>query len=188
MKKLSKTLLTVLLLAMAALPWGKVCAQTDPTVRKQVEAIRKAYAQAKKDIEQNDSEDFYDKNDMLLTSNYEALESNRRETIHYYFKKRVDEHTSAFYYQPYFIVRQFNLRDRMFYEEYLFEGEGPTLTFVFNQWTDLRGNKIEERYYYNFHGPIWKMLKGTNKSDELRFEKKSQELISAFNSVMNMDY
>ncbi len=187
MKINSDILLLALLLAMAVMPWGNLRAQTDPAVKKQIESIRKAYTQAKSDMQQNDSKDFNDKNDMLVSSNYTTPEGNTRETIHYYYRMMRDERTLMVYYQPYFIVRQFNVGKRQFYEEYLFEGHGPTLTFVFRKYADPKGNPVEERYYYNFYGLIWKNLKGTNNGDEQEYSKKSLELLSAFNSIMNMN-
>jgi hypothetical protein len=58
---------------------------------------------------------------------------------------------------------------------------------VFRKYADPKGNPVEERYYYNFYGLIWKNLKGTNNGDVQEYSKKSLELLSAFNSIMNMN-
>ncbi|MBO4826841.1 MAG: hypothetical protein J5506_06375 [Prevotella sp.] len=182
-----KTIFIVTLALAIAGQWNSLSAQTDPSVKTEVNTIRAIYAKAKKSIELNDGKESEGhKNDLLIQSHYVVPGTGQtNETIHYYYNLRTDEHTGQPYYLVYFISRKYNVAARQFYEEYLFDGEGPTLKFVFKQWPDIDGTKNEERYYFNYYGLIWSDVKGNVKADDSYSQRKSSELLSAFNNLLN---
>ena len=184
---MKKSLFLALVILLAAGSFTSINAQTDPSVKSEVNNIRAAYAKAKKEIAQNDAGTTRERSDMVVTSHYMVPSCGLcTETIHYYYTLKIDELTTQPYYLIYFITRKYNVAARQFYEEYLYEGEGPTLKFAFRQYDEIDGNKAEERFYFNYYGLIWKLAKNNiDPADEKVMQRESSRLESALNSLLN---
>lgn len=149
------------------------------TTEEQLAAIRKRYADAKKDIEQHKEAEL-PPNDLVMTTNYMAPGAGPIVVVtHYYFSGDFDEDRGDVYYEPYFITRKFNVGARDYYQELLYDDEG-TLVFFFEKQGDN-----ETRYYW---GPDFfrhEVIKGDHLSDEDLVQRLSQSLILSFTYQMN---
>lgn len=152
-----------------------------PTLSKeeQLAAIRKLYADAKKNIEQRKEAEL-PPDELVLTGNYMAAGAGPINAVtHYYFSGDYSEERSSEYYQTYFITRKFNVGAMDYYQELLYDDEG-TLVFFFEKQGDN-----ETRYYW---GPDYfqhEVIKGERLSEVDYVLRLSQSLILSFTYQMN---
>lgn len=155
----------------------------------EIASIRAAYSAAKEQMELNSQADELSvpRSDMEIVSHYVIPGSGPTEdVIHYYFTIDEDPETGLYIYKPYLVTRSFNIAARKFYQEYLIDKESRLL-FFFQSNDAFEGGIAETHFYYGKHG-VHKAVKGDATLDEEFCVRGAQELINAFNLIMNSDY
>lgn len=175
----------VLLMALTTMP-----SIAQEVTKAEMDGIRAAYSAAKEQIELNShaQEQNVPRSDMEIVSHYVIPGCGpTEEVIHYYFTLDEDPVLGTPYYTIYFITRSFNVAARQFYQEFLFDNDESSLLFFFQSNDALDGGSDETRYYYGKQG-VHKSIMGTAELDEVFAARKADELKSAFNLLMNIDY
>ena len=162
--------------------------QAQEVTQDEIAGIRAAYRAAKeqKELNEHAQEQNVPRSDMEISSHYVIPGSGPTEdVIHYYFTIDDDSETGLYFYKPYLVTRSFNIAARKFYQEYLIDKES-TLLFLFQRNDTFEGDIAETRFYFGKHG-VHKAVKGDATLDEEFCVKNAQELINAFNLIMNSD-
>lgn len=118
-----------------------------------VESINAAYAKAQESIKANKRMG----NDMVTTIHYYVPGKGRAtETVKFFFYTTQGifaltppgEDNTFHYYPLFFIARDYNIGDRKFHEEYLFESSDEHLIYASTQHYDEQGNRIDRKFYF----------------------------------------
>ena len=143
--------------------------------------IRKKYAQVK---ERQDSRKKAElpPDETVVTSSYMAAGAGPvKDVTHYYYSGDFDEDLGREIYEPYFMVRKYNVGAVDYYQEFLFD-EGK-LIFYFE-----KSGANETRYYWGPDGLAKEDIKGERLTDEVMASRLSNELLIAFNLLMNREF
>ena len=145
-------------------------------------AIREAYANAKKTIELRKEAEL-PPNDLVATSNYMAAGAGpTTDVTHYYYSDEYDETLGRYHYDPFFITRKFNVGAMNFYQEFLYDDDGSLIFYYEKQ------GENETRYYWGTDNFQHEVIKGERLNDEVIASRLSNELINAFNYLMNREF
>ena len=147
----------------------------------QVAQIRKMYAQAKETMAQKKKTEL-PPDETVVTSNYMAAGAGPiKDVTHYFYSGDFDETLGNQYYTPYFITRKYNVGAREYYEEFLFDK--GSLVFYFN-----KSQNDETRYYWAPGGFFHQDVKGQKMMDEVFAARLANDLLEAFNRLMNREF
>ena len=147
----------------------------------QVAKIRKMYAQAKETMAQKKKAEL-PPDETVVTSNYMAAGAGPiKDVTHYFYSGDFDETLGNQYYTPYFITRKYNVGAREYYEEFLFDK--GSLVFYFN-----KSQNDETRYYWAPGGFFHQNVKGQKMMDEVFAARLANDLLEAFNRLMNREF
>lgn len=147
----------------------------------QVAKIRKMYAQAKETMAQKKAAEL-PPDETVVTSNYMAAGAGPvKDVTHYFYTGDFDENLGNQYYTPYFITRKYNVGAREYYEEFLFDK--GSLVFYFN-----KGQNDETRYYWGPDSFFHQVVKGQKMMDEVFAVRLANDLMEAFNRLMNREF
>lgn len=144
-----KSLRLILLTASTVIALASGAQQADPVVT----SINSAYAQAKESIKANKRMG----NDMVTTIHYYVPGKGRTtETVKFFFYTTqgifaltpLGEDRTFHYYPLFFITREYNIGDRKYYEEYLFESSDEHLIYASTQHYDEQGKRIDRKFYF----------------------------------------
>ena len=179
MKKLTLLFLS-LCLSLAAMAQSN-----DPRVAE----IRKMYTEAKKNIEASEKKEKQGQpsNITRAVSNYRLGHGAGKVTTTYYFNEKDDEELERYFFQPYFIVNNFNTPGNKYYQEFLFDEEGD-LAFYYEK---NEGN--ETRFYFskNVDGDegLVHEINSSSRTIEPPFALRiAHELGNAFHLLMNREF
>lgn len=139
-----------LIMALAVSVSSMAAEQSDAVVS----SIRNAYQQAKASIKADRSKG----NEMVASFKYTVRGKGlTTETVHFFYV--TDEGTYLLaddgedphfnYYPLYFVTRSYNLGNKKYYEEYLFDKSSQRLIFVYIRGYDANGKRAEQRLYYS---------------------------------------
>ncbi|MBO4660466.1 MAG: hypothetical protein J5610_03295 [Prevotella sp.] len=170
-----RKIITVVLLTLTM----GVYAQND-----QVTKIRQLYNNTK-DMMANRSQSIPPENpsdELVVSSDYMAPGAGPiKDVVHYYFSCDYDEVTGSPYYTPYFISRTHNCGAWDYYEEFLYDKDN--LVFYYCK----RGND-ETRYYWGPKGLCHEDIRGGRDMDDVFAMRLANDLMEAFNRLMNREY
>lgn len=179
MKKLSFLFLS-LCISLAAMAQSN-----DPRVAE----IRKMYTEAKKNIEASERKEKQGQpsNITRAVSNYRLGHGAGKVTTTYYFNEKDDEELERYFFQPYFIVNNFNTPGNKYYQEFLFDEEGD-LAFYYEK---NEGN--ETRFYFSKNGDgdegLVHEINSSSRTIEPPFALRiAHELGNAFHLLMNREF
>ena len=157
--------------------------------QKEVAEIRKLYAKAKADVALVSKSGQSEVGETEVTSWYtEPGVGPTKETLHYYFRTKEDEHLGVMYHSPFLITRKHNVGATEYYEEYLYN-DCDQLAFYFEKtsqseirlyWDNCNGNDF-------FH----KAVKGDSDIDENKvffIQRYAADLHVAFSQMLNHNY
>ncbi|MBO7609638.1 MAG: hypothetical protein J6S96_05510 [Muribaculaceae bacterium] len=153
-----KTLRQILLMSCMIVALSAAAVQPDDPI---ITSIRDAYSNAKEAIKSGKRQG----NEMVTTLNYTVRGKGKTtETLHFFYKTvqgtywMPEDGDPHFYYYPlYFITRSYNIGDKKYYEEYLFDSESERLLFVFTQDYDENGKRFDRRFYFH-DGSVYDVL------------------------------
>ncbi len=147
-----------------------------------IEAIRKRYAEVK-EMQKLRKEAELPPNQTVVTSNYMAAGAGPvNDVTTYFYLGDYDEDLNRQIYAVNFIVRKYNVGATEFYQEFLFDEDG-ILIFYFE-----KSDKDETRYYWGYNELVKEDVKGECLTDEVNAYRLSQELLNAFNLLMNREF
>ena len=143
---------TLLLAALLAFSSALAVDSSDPVIL----SIRNCYNKAQEAVK-NNGKDKQKRSDMVTTLHYMVPGSGpTTETLQFFFNMALFGEESEFVdYRLYFITRKYNLGNRKFYEEYLYDN--GQLVFVFKQGYNSDGKKVDKRLYYR-NGEIYQVV------------------------------
>lgn len=122
-------------------------------------------------------------NQTVVTSNYMAAGAGPvNDVTTYFYLGDYDEDLNRQIYAVNFIVRKYNVGATEFYQEFLFDEDG-ILIFYFE-----KSDKDETRYYWGYNELVKEDVKGECLTDEVNAYRLSQELLNAFNLLMNREF
>ena len=144
-----KILRQILLLCCLMTTLVTTAQQTDPVIS----SITEAYQQAKASMKKNKSLG----NEMVTTFDYTIRGKGKTtETLHFYYNTvqgtylLVEDEDPHFFYHPlFFITRSYNIGNKKYNEEYLFDSSSQRLLYASNQDYDENGRRVERRFYYH---------------------------------------
>lgn len=144
-----KILRQILLLGSVMMALVTTAQQTDPVIS----SINDAYQQAKESMKKNKSLG----NEMVTTFDYTIRGKGKTtETLHFYYNTVQGTYMFAedgdphFFYHPlFFITRNYNIGNKKYQEEYLFDSSSQRLLFASTQDYDENGKRFERRFYYH---------------------------------------
>ena len=186
-----KTIFALCALLLAAIPAG---AQTSAAAKNRVAEIRKLYEDAQARIAFADTmkTDGLPRNDMVVTGDYMVAGAGPcTDVTHYYFDGDFDEEASQEIFKPYFITHRYNVAATKFYQEFLFDDKGD-LVFYYEKETSENN---ETRFYFGSQeqgaddeGLIHEITKGTRTIEPSFAIRYGDELLNAFNYLMNREF
>lgn len=154
----------------------------------QIQHIRKLYNQTKDIVDHGNPAlpPEHPHNETIVTNQYMAPGAGPiRDVVHYYYSGDHDPEIDATIYKPYFISRKHNDGYWKYYEEFLFEKDN--LVFYYCKRTGE--DEVDEyRYYWGPEGFLKSDVKGSISMDEVFTARLANDLIEAFNKLMNRDY
>ena len=145
-----KSLRQIMLLGCVIMALACAAEQPDPVIS----SIRNAYQQAKEAIKKNKNKG----NEMVTTLNYTVRgQGKTTEKLHFFYT--TDEGTywladgddrdpHFFFYPLNFITRSYNIGQKKYYEEYLFDPSSQRLLFALTQDYDENGKRFDRRFYF----------------------------------------
>ncbi len=155
--------------------------QKKPSPNDVLADIRKKYASVKERLEYRKKAEL-PPDETVVTSNYMAAGAGPvKDVTRYYYSGDYDEDLGREAYEVYFMVRKYNVGARDYYQEFLFD-EGK-LIFYFE-----KSGISETRYYWGPDGLAKEDIKGERLSDEVMASRLSNELLIAFNLLMNREF
>ena len=144
--------------------------------------IRKKYAQAKERIDVKKKAEV-PPDETVVTSNYMAAGAGPiQDVTHYYYSGNFDEDLGREAYEVYFMERKYNVGAIDYYQEFLYDDEGK-LIFYFE-----KSGANETCYYWGPDGLAKEDIKGERLTDEVMASRLSNELLIAFNLLMNREF
>ncbi len=171
-----QTIFTVLLLFC---PTVFCLAQETALKKKYIADIRTAYAEAKAQMGHANGEES-PRNDTEIVGMYIYPGTGpTRDVTHYYYTGDWDEDCSNYIYTPYFISRSYNVAATKYYEEFLYNQQ-ESLIFYYQKSGDR-----EVRFYWGPNGFFHDDIKGEPLTDMVSACRLSEDLIEAFNHLMN---
>ena len=146
-----------MLVGCAIMALAGAAQQPDPIIS----SIRDAYQQAKESITKGKNKG----NEMVTTLNYTVRgQGKTTETLHFFYN--TDEGTYMltddsdphfFYYPLYFVTRSYNIGQKKYYEEYLFDPSSQRLLFALTQDYDENGKRFDRRFYFH-DGSVYNVI------------------------------
>lgn len=185
-KNMRKGILTILLIAVAVVAQ----AQKLPNDKARVAEIRQAYTQARKNVEQSEQLMKAGKpaNMTVVNSSYTLGEGMGQVTTTYYFTEEEDENIGRSFYEPYFIVNNYNTPGNKYYQEFLYDKEN-NLIFYFE-----RNEGNETRFYFakdgegNEDGLVHEINTNSRTMEPPFASRVGYELKNAFHFLMNREF
>ena len=157
--------------------------------QKEVAEIRKLYAKVKADAALVSKSGQSEVGETEVTSWYtEPGVGPTKETLHYFFRTKEDEHLGVMYHSPFLITRKHNVGATEYYEEYLYN-DCDELAFYFE-----KTSQSEIRLYWdNCNGKDFfhKAVKGDSAIDEQKvffIQRFAADLYAAFSQMLNHNY
>lgn len=155
-----------------------------------VAEIRKMYAEAKKNMEVAERKEKQGQpSDMTrAVSNYNLGYGSGKVTTTYYFDETSDEDAERYFFQPYFIVNNFNTPGNKYYQEFLFDKDGD-LAFYYE-----KNNGNETRLYFSKNyedteeGIVYEINSSSRTMEPPFAHRIASELVAAFNLLMNREF
>ena len=165
-------------------------AQSSPEAKARVTQIRQAYTQARKNVEQSEQLKKAGKpaNMTVVNSSYTLGEGAGTVTTTYYFTQEEDTNLGRYFYEPYFIVNNYNTPGNKYYQEFLFDKEG-SLIFYYEK---NEGN--ETRLYFgkdgesNEDGLVYEINSSSRTMEPPFACRVGYELKNAFHFLMNREF
>ena len=184
MKKTTFVLLVLLIGSMAA------HAQQSPAAKARVAEIRKVYAEAKKNVAAAEQLAKAGKpaNITDVNSSYALGKEGGKVTTRYYYSCKEDTLLGRYFYEPYFIVNNYNTPGNKYYQEFLYDKDND-LIFYYEK---NEGN--ETRLYFGKEdetdddGLVYE-INTSHRTMEPPFAcRVGQELMHAFHLLMNREF
>lgn len=179
-----KKVLIIILMSLVGLS-AMAAEQSDAVVS----SIRKAYQQAQASVKADRSQG----NELVTTARYTVRGKGKTtETLHFFYVNEEGTYLLAkdgedphfFYYPLYFVTRIYNIGNKKYYEEYLFDKSSQRLIFVYIRGYDTNGQRAEQRLYYH-EGDLYKVVgpSATSETPEM-ITYTAADLRNAFDLLM----
>jgi hypothetical protein len=130
--------------------------------QQRINDIRKAYAEAKEIINQHNTDNCTTGVNHLQLITEENVPGSGKctRTVDFYYKlNEYNPSTDNYSYTLYFVsVKYTYAGNRPELYEYLIDTDNLKLMFVYNNFIDIDGNKVEKRVYYNADGNVIRYL------------------------------
>ena len=158
-------------------------AQSSPAAKARVAEIKKMY-NAVKEKSAYKKEAELPPDEMIITNNYMAAGAGPiKETYHYYYSGDFNEDLGYDFFMVSFITRSYNVGDRQFYEELLFDSDG-NLAFYYD-----KNSGGENRYYFLKGELVHKITQGEQVYDEVMLiHRYAAELVNSFSILLNRNW
>jgi hypothetical protein len=164
-------------------------AQNSPEAKARVAEIRKAYAEAKKNVATADQLVKAGKpaNRTEVNSSYTLGEGAGKVTTQYYFSCEEDTNLGRYFYEPYFIVNNYHTPGYKYYQEFLYDKEG-NLMFYYE-----KNDGRETRLYFDKNGEseegvVYEINTSSRTMEPPFAHRVGGELRNAFHFLMNREF
>lgn len=181
-----KTLLMFLLLTIAVI----VQAQKTSAAKARVAQTRQAYAEARKNVANAEQLQKAGKpsNMTVVNSNYTLGDGVGKVTTTYYYTQEEDTIMGRYFYEPYFIVNNYNTPGNKYYQEFLYDKD---LGLIF-YYEKNEGN--ETRLYFgkedevDDEGLVYEINTSSRMMEPPFACRVGYELTNAFHLLMNREF
>lgn len=114
-----KTIMMILLLTLAVVAQ----AQKTPAAKARVAQTRQAYAEARKNVTKAERlhQEGKPANMTIVNSSYTLGDGAGKVTTTYYYTQEEDTLLGRYFYEPYFIVNNYNTPGNKYYQEFLYD-------------------------------------------------------------------
>lgn len=180
------------LFLMLALLMGSIAvqAQSSPEARAQVAQIRKAYTEAKANVAKAEQLAKAGKpsNITEVNSSYALGKAGGKVTTRYYYTCEEDTMLGRYFYEPYFIVNNYDTPGNKYYQEFLYDKENGLLFYY------EKNDGMETRLYFGKEGDaddgglIYEINTGSRTMEPVFAQRVGQELSHAFHLLMNREF
>ena len=148
---------TLLLMGCAITALLAAAQQSDPIIS----SINEAYQKAKESTKKNKGMG----NEMVTTLNYTVHgQGKTTETLHFFFDTvqgtymlAEDEDPHFFYHPLYYITRSYNIGNKKYNEEFLFDSSSQRLLLAKTQDYDENGKRFDRHFYFH-DGSLYHVL------------------------------
>lgn len=165
-------------------------AQKTPAAKARVAQIRQTYTEAKKNMAKADQllKEGKPANMTVVNSSYTLGDGAGKVTTTYYYTQEEDTIMGRYFYEPYFIINNYNTPGNKYYQEFLYDKDSD-LIFYYE-----KNDGNETRFYFG--------KEGENDDEGLLYEINSShrvmepvfafrvggELRNAFHLLMNREF